>query len=303
MGRVSGNKIARPAPKSPPKGYAPQTKPGHKPNLHAPTKSALKAGHKSTHASTYVAPVLTSKAKGNHLAAKPHKAHAAAALFGNKAPAIKPPTVDDLIRKEERRGIKDCVGVKFDYDKDGGMEGLIEKFPTLVRVTRRVASLTKVPFNYLIASLYAESHLTTNAVNKEARAYGMAQIKKIAWKQLRENKEEYKNFKDLWSQISPGVNLPSGPMQSPTADILFMAVWTLHREKEFPQMADLKGLEKSQARRLSYKLGDENTRKFVGILCREHQVTLGAAGESWKSFMRVLYEDAPVVAKNQPKSK
>lgn len=296
-----GHTQVKPSPQAPPKAGNKQPpkvspKPGHKPSPHRPTGSAPKAGQSSS----YQGPVLTNNAKHNHLIAKAG-ARRSSAVHTSKPPVIKPMSIDGLIKREvgnrdeiNKKTKNFCIG--FDFEKHGKMDGIRAGYPTLVRVTNRVAQLTGVPFNYLIASLYAESHLRTSAVNKDSGALGIAQIMPITWKELKRNKDEYKNFKDLWSQIAPGVKLPSGPMQSPVGDILFLAVWTLHRENEFPQMKTLNEREKNMARRLSYKLGDENTRKFVGILCRDHKVTLGKAAGSWEAFMEVLDAAAPGAA-------
>lgn len=206
------------------------------------------------------------------------------ALHAKKAPPIKPPSIDDHLRKE-------CLK-KFDFDHHGGMDGLREKRPTLIRVTHRVASLTDVPFNYLIASLYAESNLKASAVNGEAR--GMAQSMRIAWDQLKKDQDKQSNFKKHWDQLAPGQKLPSGPGQSPLADILFMAVWTLKREEECSGVASLDGQKKEMARRLCYKLQGK-AKSYVDDLKKNGHVVFKdpQTNTNWQTFIQVLKAATP----------
>lgn len=206
------------------------------------------------------------------------------ALHAEKAPPIKPPSIDDHLRRECQK--------KFDFDHHGGMDGLREKRPTLIRVTHRVASLADVPFNYLIASLYAESNLKVSAVNGEAK--GIAQSMRIAWDQLKKDQVKQNNFKNLWDQLAPGQKLPSGPGQSPIADILFMAVWTLKREEDCSGVASLDGLKKEMARRLCYKLQGK-AKAYIDELKQNGQVVFRdpQTNANWQNFIKVLKAAAP----------
>lgn len=210
------------------------------------------------------------------------------ALHGKTPPALKPTTVDDQLRMECQR--------KFDFKNDGGLEGLKQSRPTLVRVIRRVASLTQVSFHYLIASLYVESNFWTGAVNDDAK--GIAQSKRISWDELKKDAASYKKFKSLWNQMSPGRKLPSAPGVSPSADILFMAEWTLKREKNFEKLSSLEGQQKMKAQRLSYKL-QAKAGEYIKILVRDGDVkfTHTPTNDNWQNFKKILDEMEAAVAR------
>lgn len=253
-------------------GYsAPKASPPNR--AHPPISRALKASPK-----TEFIPGRNGKRIPRPDARRP------SALHASQAPSIRPSSVDDLLRKECQK--------KFDFENHGGLDGLKKDRPTLVRVTRRVASLTGIPFNYLIASLYAESNLRTGAVNGEAK--GIAQSMRIAWDQLKKSDEAYQGFKRLWRQLSAGQKLPSGPGQSPTADILFMAVWTLKREQDCPGVMSLEGHEREMARRLCYKLQGKAT-AYVDDLKKDGQVVFKdpQTNANWQNFIKVLKAAAP----------
>lgn len=252
------------------------------------SRTSCKGSSGSAQSSRFV-PSGSSKKGGAPLIAR-HDSRRPSALHGTKPPAIKPPTVDDQLRKE--------CGRKFDFENHGGLEGLKQTRPTLVRVTQRVAKVTQVPFPYLLASLYAESNFRTGAVNDDAK--GIAQSKRIAWDELKKDTKNYNEFKTIWNQLSPGRKLPSEPMQSPTADILFMAVWTLKREKECPALASLKGQQKVKAQRLSYKL-QAKANDYIGLLARNGSVSFenSKTNTNWQTFQIMLDTIAQSVAQSE----
>lgn len=278
MGRVSGDKIVRPAPKTPPQGYAPQVKPGHKPSPKAPVRSAPpsppQVGPKPGHKPSPRAP-LTAAEKRHHLP------HPSARKLSSPDPAQARFVLQDTALRGELAQQYDFRGKDYSH--------LETDRPRLFRLTADVAQHAGLTMNYLIATMYVETNLT---ISINGNAKGLGQFKSIAWKKVTTSDE----FKEIWDKVAPGIAIPSRPGSSPTADVVAAAAWTQIREKDLGIATWMEGELKDMARRLAYHLTDSTAEKKIRELDITGKVTFSDTDNqtNWRRFSVVLAkENAP----------